>query len=68
MASAHVTEMRVVDGTTGAALAVIGLEDMLHARARSHIRETRQERVRRLPVFFARSRAKGAEEDYESVS
>jgi len=40
MASAHVTEMPVVDLTTGKALALIGLEDMLHARARSYIRET----------------------------
>jgi chloride channel protein, CIC family len=68
MASAHVTEMPVMDFTTGKALAVIGLEDMLHARARSYVRENRQERVRRLPVLFARSRAKEAEGDYESVS
>jgi hypothetical protein len=68
MASAHVTEMSVIDLLTGKPLAVIGLEDMLHARARSYIRETRQERVRRLPILFARSRAKEEEGDYESVS
>ncbi|QNI34098.1 chloride channel protein [Alloacidobacterium dinghuense] len=68
MASAHVTEMPVKDFSSGKAIAVIGLEDMLHARARSYIRETKQERVRRLPVLFARSRAKEAEADYESVS
>jgi len=61
MASAHVTEMSVMDLTTGKALAVIGLEDMLHARSRSYNRETRLERVRRLPVLFARSRTKEAE-------
>jgi chloride channel protein, CIC family len=68
MASAHVTEMPVMDFTTGKALAVIGLEEMLHARARSYVRENRQERVRRLPVLFARSRAKEEEGDYESIS
>jgi hypothetical protein len=34
---------------------------MLHARSRSYNRETRLERVRRLPVLFARSRTKEAE-------
>lgn len=68
MASAQVTEMPVLDLATGKGIAVIGLEDMLHARARSYIRETKQERVRRLPVFFARSRTKSAPGDYESAS
>ncbi|HYK37382.1 chloride channel protein [Alloacidobacterium sp.] len=67
MAHAHMTEMPVIESGTGKLLAVIGLEDMLHARARSYIRENKQERVRRLPLFFARSRAKSAV-DYESVS
>jgi chloride channel protein, CIC family len=68
MASAHVTEMSVMDLLTGKPLAVIGLEDMLHARARSYNRETRQERVRHLPILFARSRTKEEEGNYESVS
>jgi len=68
MASAQVTEMPVLDLATGKGIAVIGLEDMLHARARSYIRETKQERVRRLPAFFARSRTKSAAGDYESAS
>jgi H+/Cl- antiporter ClcA len=68
MASAQMTEMPVMDLATGKAIGVISLEDMLHARARSYIRETKQERVRRLPVLFTRSRGKEAEGDYESVS
>ena len=68
MASAHITEMQVLERTTGKPIGVIALEDMLRARARSYIRETKLERVRRLPVFLARSRNKTAEGDYESVS
>jgi hypothetical protein len=69
MASAQVTELQVMDLATGKAIAVVGLEDMLHARARSYIRETKQERVRRLPMFSARTRTrtKEAEGDFESV-
>jgi chloride channel protein, CIC family len=68
MASAHVTEMPVVEFATGKIAAVINLEDMLHARVRSYDREMKQERVRRLRMPFARSRAEAAEENYESVS
>ncbi len=68
MASAHITEMQVLERATGKPIGVIALEDMLRARARSYIRETKLERVRRLPVFLARSRNKTAEGDYESVS
>jgi len=68
MASAHVTEMPVVEFATGKIAAVINLEDMLHARVRSYDREMKQERVRRLRMPFARPRTEAAEENYESVS
>ncbi|HVW78919.1 MAG TPA: chloride channel protein [Alloacidobacterium sp.] len=68
MASAHVTEMPVLEFATRKPLSMIRLEDMLHARARSYIRETKQERVRRLRVPFSRSRSKEIEGDYESAS
>ncbi len=68
MASAHVTEMPVLESATGKPVAVIRLEDMLHARARSYIRETKQVRVRRLRVPFSRQNGKPVKENYESVS
>ena len=68
MASAHVTEMPVVEFATGKIAAVINLEDMLHARVRSYDREMKQERVRRLRLPFARPRTEAPEENYESVS
>jgi hypothetical protein len=65
MASVHVTEMPVAEFSTGKILAVIRLEDMLHARVRSYDRETKQERVRRLWTPFGRTRAEAA--DFSTV-
>jgi hypothetical protein len=51
MAQSRVFEMPVVSRGNWTVRGKIALEDLLHARSRSWERETKQERVRRLPFL-----------------
>ncbi len=60
MAATGVTTLPVVTSDTGQMLGILGFNDMLQARARSHKREFDRERVLRLRWPFARRRGANA--------
>jgi len=59
MAQSRVFELPVVSLGNRTVMGRIALEDLLHARSRSWERETKQERVRRLPFLGPRERPAG---------
>lgn len=62
MATAQVAAAQVVDPSTGKITGIVNLEAMLQARARSHDREHKQERVRTLGIpWRSRSQVIGEE-------
>ena len=56
MATGHLSAIRVIDPASGTTLGRVTLEDILLARVRSHDRENRLERVRRIRLPFTRPR------------
>ncbi|HZU10951.1 MAG TPA: chloride channel protein [Pseudacidobacterium sp.] len=67
MAALRVFALPVVEPGTGKVTGILSLEDMLQARFRSHERETRLERVRRLRMPFRGERIGQAEESLETT-
>lgn len=68
MAALRIFALPVIEPGTDKVVGLVTLEDMLHARVRSHERETKQERVRRLRMPFRRDTVEGAAEELESAS
>ena len=66
MAAAHLFAMPVIEPGTKKLAGLISIEDMLQARVRSHERETKLERVRRLRMPFLGPRAP-AEQSFEAA-
>jgi chloride channel protein, CIC family len=63
MSATGITMMPVVAPGKGEFLGMVGLQDMLQARARSHKRETSRERVLRLRWPFGSNQSESAQEE-----